>query len=207
MSIWSRVTAPQGRSWRIAAAVGTVAVIGLAWWWWPTITGQADGTDVVVVGDGFLGVSEREVTYRIHEDGFSVAWAPPVTTWCDVPGAVSTAVAEHDPSYVVVSAIEEGSCGTPAGQLRQDVVDAAEGTRLVVVVQPGDSVTEPGLDGTGAVIVEPERLLGLPGTLEQPCQWWDDCQPNGQITVRDASGTLTPEGTTRVARMIVPALR
>ena len=52
-----------------------------------------------------------------------------------------------------------------------------------------------------ADVVEPARLLGAPGTLEQPCQWWDDCPPSGQVVVRDETGALTLAGATRVARM------
>lgn len=207
MSIWSRFTAPQGRPWRVAVAVGVAALVVVAWWWWPTFTGQAGGTDVVIVGDDFLAISEREVTYRVHEDGFSVAWAPSITSWCDAPAAVSAAVAEHEPTRIVVSALEIGDCGTPGTDLRRQVAAAAEGTRLVVVVQPGDDASAQDFAETDAIVVRPQRLLGLPDAVEQSCQWWDTCQPNGQITVRDASGVLTPEGTTRVARMIVPALR
>lgn len=206
MSIRSRFSGEQGRRWRIGAVVA-VAAIGLAWWWWPTFTGQAGGTDVVIVGDQFLTTSEREVTYRIHEDGFSIEWSPEIADWCDASAAVTRAIADHDPTHVVVSALADGTCGTPGPELRRAVADAADGTRLVVVVQPGDGAIAEDFAGTGAVVVEPQRLLGLPGELEQPCQWWDTCQPNGLVTVRDASGALTPEGTTRVARMIVPALR
>ncbi|MGD9703139.1 MAG: hypothetical protein AB7Q42_15825 [Acidimicrobiia bacterium] len=206
MSWWSSLAAPERRPYRFAM-VGVVALVAIGWWWWPTFTGQAAGTDVVIVSDPFLASAEREMTYRIHEDGFSLAWAPTIATWCDVPAAVRAAVEADAPSRVVVSALVEGTCGTAPEALRGEAVQAAGGARAVVVVQPGDETTAAALSGFDAVVVEPSRLLGMPDTPEQPCQWWDTCPPSGEIAVRDEAGTLSPAGATRVARMTVTALR
>ena len=91
--------------------------------------------------------------------------------------------------------------------LRRAAAAAAGTARTVVVVQPGDVTTPASLSGVDTVLVEPARLLGSPGTLEQPCQWWDDCPPSGQVVVRDETGALTLAGATRVARMTTTALR
>jgi hypothetical protein len=206
VSWWSRLADSRPRRVR-AVAIGVVALVVIGWWWWPTFSGQASGTDVVIVGDPFLASAEQELTHRIHEDGFSLAWAPGVATWCELPAAVEVAVAADEPTHVIVSAVEEGECGTAPEELRRAVAEAAGAARTVVVVQPGDVTTAASLSGVDAVVVEPARLLGPPGTLEQPCQWWDDCPPTGQIAVRDETGGLSFAGTTRVARMTTTALR
>ncbi len=206
VSWWSRLADSRPRQVR-AVIVGVVAIVVIGWWWWPTFSGQASGTDVVIVGDPFLVSAEQELTHRIHEDGFSLAWAPGVATWCELPAAVEAAVAADEPTHVIVSAVEEGACGTAPEELRRAVAEAAGTARTVVVVQPGDVTTPASLSGVDAVLVEPARLLGPPDTLEQPCQWWDDCPPSGQIAVRDETGGLSFAGTTRVARMTTTALR
>jgi len=122
-------------------------------------------------------------------------------------GPREAAVAADEPTHVIVSAVEEGTCGTAPEELRRAAAEAAGTARTVVVVQPGDVTTPAALSGVDAVLVEPARLLGPPGTLEQPCQWWDDCPPSGQIAVRDETGGLSFAGTTRVARMTTAALR
>jgi hypothetical protein len=206
VSWWSRLA--ESRSHQVRAlAIGVVALLVVGWWWWPTFSGQASGIDVVIVGDPFLASAEQELTQRIHEDGFSLAWAPTVATWCDVPAAVRAAVEADEPTHVIVSAVEEGACGTPPEDLRRAAAAAAGTARTVVVVQPGDVTTPASLSGADAALVEPARLLGSPGTLEQPCQWWDDCPPSGQVVVRDETGALTLAGATRVARMTTTALR
>lgn len=206
MSWWSRFA--ESRSHQVRAVViGVAALVAVGWWWWPTFSGQASGIDVVIVGDPFLVSAEQELTHRIHEDGFSLAWAPGVATWCELPAAVEAAVAADEPTHVIVSALEEGPCGTPPEELRRAVAEAAGTARTVVVVQPGDVTTPAALSGVDAVLVESARLLGPPDTLGQSCQWWDDCPPSGQIAVRDEAGGLTFAGTTRIARMTTTALR
>ena len=39
-----------------------------------------------------------------------------------------------------------------------------------------------------------------------PCQWWDVVHATARLPVRTADGQLTPEGSDRVARMIVAEL-
>jgi len=206
VSWWSRFADSRWHPIRDVAIV-VAALLAIGWWWWPTFSGQASGTDVVIVGDPFLASAEQELTRRIHEDGFSVAWAPTIATWCDVPDAIRAAVAADEPSRVIVSAVEEGTCGIAPEDLRAAAAEAAGSARIVVVVQPGDVTTPSYLSGGGTVVVDPARLLGAPETLEQPCLWWDTCPPSGQIAVRDETGGLTLAGATRVARMTTTALR
>ena len=190
---------------RGAVVIAVVVLVGLIWWWFPTITGESADTDVAVVGDSFVWSAEREITYRVHEDGFSLVWAPQATGWCDAPNAVRDVIAAEHPSIVVVSFADEGTCDTDPVTLRAQVADAAGSVRLIVVANPATEATAP--VPRHAVVVSPSRLLGPAGTIDRSCLWWDNCRPDGRIDVRRADDTLTPAGQTRVARMIVTALR
>jgi hypothetical protein len=181
-------------------AVGGLAA--LVWWWWPTWSGQGDDVDVLVVTDDFLSAGTREMGERIREDGFAPRFES-VVGWCDVVDAVRGGV-DADVDRVVVSVRTDECAGETA---RTELLSAVADRRLVVVVAPGDAGVAAHLEGSGAVLVHPERLLGPDGTIDQPCQWWDDCRPDGLVAVRDETGRLTDAGVTRVARMTVTALR
>jgi hypothetical protein len=201
-SLGNAFATPQRRG---AAAIALAVIVGLIWWWYPTVSGQAADTDVAIVGDSFVWSAEREITYRVHEDGFSLVWAPQGTGWCDAPTAVHDVVAADHPSIVVISFATEGTCDTDPASLRQQVADAAGSARLVVVENP--ATTAPAPPPRHAVVVSPSRLLGPDGTIDRSCLWWDNCRPDDRIDVRGADDSLTPAGQTRVARMIVTALR
>ena len=201
-SLGDVVATPQRRG---AMAIAVAVVVALIWWWYPTFSGHAANTDVAVVGDSFVWSAEREITYRVHEDGFSLVWAPRAQGWCDAPTAVHDIVAADHPSTVVVSFANDGTCDTDPGTLRAQVADAAGSARLVVVANPATEATL--LVPKQAVLVSPSRLLGPDGTIDQTCLWWDNCRPDGSIAVRADDDTLTAAGQTRVARMIVTALR
>ena len=140
----------------------------------------------------------------MHEDGFSLAWAPLAATWCDAPQAVAEIVREDSPSTVVVSFADEGTCGVSPEDLREQVSAAAGSAKLVVVENPAVETT---VAVPHSVAVDVSRLIGPAGTLDQGCLWWDLCRPDGRIDVREPDGRLAESGQTRVARMIVTALR
>ena len=191
----------------IPALVGAVLlVVFVIWWWWPTVRGPLADTDLIVVSDGFLQSAETEMNYRIHEDGFTIGWEPTVTDWCAAADAVGDLGDRYEGvSTVVFSVREPGACAADLADAIQRAVSAAGDIRVVVVAEPGSAID--GSTLSGAEVVNVDRLLGEPGEIERPCLPWDPCQPNGQIAVRDAAGTLTPAGGTRVARMVVTALR
>jgi hypothetical protein len=210
-----------GRGRRIALVV--VLVIGvLAWWWFPTLSDESADTDVALVGDYYMTSAKKEITERIHEDGFSLVWdtspvivpttdaagsaepGPPGLTWCDAPEAVRADVEHYHPHIVVVSFVAEGLCGTDPATLRRAVVDAAGSAKLIVVTNP---INEDLLVPESADVIRPARLLGPVGTTQQACLWFDECPPGGHIDVRDEDGALTLSGQTRLARMIVTELR
>jgi hypothetical protein len=102
----------------------------------------------------------------------------------------------------VVSLADASDCDESAVS---DVVRAAGGHMVLIVAQPGRS----GVEGAAAdtTVIDPARFVGdqLAAT-SMPCQWWDTCTADGTIAVRNADGSLTPEGADRVARMIVGQL-
>lgn len=205
MRFRSFVDTLRDRRHRGTVVISLILVIALAWWWFPALTDQSTDTDVAIVSDGFLFSAEREVTYRIHEDGFSLVWAPQQAGWCDAPAAIASIVRRDDPAVVVVSFADEGTCADSPDAVRAAVAQAAGSAKLIVVANPA---TEPGSPQTPHSIgVDPSRLIGPVGTTDQGCLWWDTCRPDGRVDVRTADGALAPSGQTRVARLIVVALR
>ena len=225
MQIRSITAAVVTARWRRIAVVGVLVAGVLIWWWYPTISNESSKTDVAIVGDSFLHNAEHELTDRIHENGFSLDWAvgggpknateataavtnPPAgpeSTWCDAPDLVRSEVQRVDPSIIVVSFASEGTCGTDPVAVRAAVAIAAGSARLIVVTNPATEDSSP--DPPHAVVVRTSLLLGPDATMQQTCLWFDACPPDGQIDVRDASDNLVISGQTRVARMIVAALR
>jgi hypothetical protein len=180
------------------------AIAALVWWQWPTISGQDARTDVVLLTDGFLTSTERPVTYRIHEDGRSLAWDRQATSWCDAANAVRRVEADSDPAAIVLSFADATGCDANAVT---DAVRAARGHTVLIVSQPGRSGVEAAADRAGATLIDPARFIGdQPTATALPCQWWESCTADGTIAVRTADGQLTAEGGDRVARMIVAEL-
>ena len=59
----------------------------------------------------------------------------------------------------------------------------------------------------GLALLDPARLVGRPSDdPRRPCEWWEACDGDGRIAVREPSGQLTAAGQERVARMLVAAL-
>jgi hypothetical protein len=203
----AEVTRPAGRTRALGAVLASTAVLVAAVvWWWPLLTGDRGDVEVLVLGDSFLHEHPQEVTYRIHEDGFAFEWADPLASWCDAAAVVGNMIESGAPDQVVLSFAEAGTCVSP--HVVADVASTVRslGAEPVIVVQPGSSSAADAMIA-GSTIVDPTRLLGMPPTAEMGCQWWDDCTPAGTVVVRDESGTLTAAGSSRVARMLVAALR
>ena len=179
-------------------------VVAFVWWQWPLIAGHDTRTDVVLLSDGFLTSTELPVTNRIHEDGRSLRWDADATSWCDAPDAVRRAVDAYDPAAVVLSFSAATGCDVTAVT---DAVRAAAGHTVLIVAQPGRTGMEAAADHAGATVIDPTRFIGdqLAAT-SLPCQWWETCTADGTVAVRTAAGDLTPEGSDRVARLIVAEL-
>lgn len=178
--------------------VAVILVVFVVWWWWPTIARDPDRLDVLVLGVGEVTQSSEPIERRIREEGMrveTVAAEP-----CDDRSTIAELVADRSPAVVVVSPAVP--CDAWA-----DLIDAARGgddPRVIVLAQSG-VVTDGDralLEDSGAIVADPARLLGSTDTERVPCLWWDDCEPDGQVTVRRADGTLTDAGAQRVARVL-----
>jgi hypothetical protein len=193
---WSR------RSVRVAATV----VVGLAfvlWWWWPSLARDPDRTDVVVVGVEQVTEADEPIQRRIREQGMSVEMIP-VEPCADVSALADTLDA-LDPSVVVLSPSEATSCAGQWPGLLDAVRSSTDDATVIVLGQTGSLVpaTLAAIDPLGVVVADPTRLLGDATVVRAGCQWWDDCEPDGQVALRDEDGMLTPAGAQRVARVLV----
>ena len=185
-----------------AKLVSVLAVIAaLVWWQWPLIAGQDERTDVVLLTDGFLTSTALPVVNRIHEDGRTLRWDGGATSWCNAADAVRHAVVEFDPAAIVLSFSDATGCDATAVT---NAVQAANGHSVLIVAQPGRSGIESAT--AGAKLIDPTRYIGAQlAATSMPCQWWETCT-DGTVAVRTDDGELTPEGSDRVARLIVAEL-
>jgi hypothetical protein len=179
-----------------AVVVGIVAVVAL-WWLWPTLAGD-DRTGVLVVDDGFLAPGRRSLELRTRETGRTVRWDAFDQRWCADPGPFEQLVDDVDPQVVVV-AVGDTSCAS--------TVTRALAGRRVVLVEERASGGLAALERGDAEVVDPARLLGpADPDLRLDCEWWESCDIDGRIAVRDAVGVPNAAGQERIARMIVAAL-
>lgn len=193
---WSR------RPVRVAAAV----VVGLAfvlWWWWPSLARDPDRTDVAVVGVGQVVDADEPIQRRIREQGMSVEMIP--TEPCSDISAVADRLDSLDPSVVVLSPTTATSCAGQWSDLLAAVRSVTDDATVIVLGQTGslDATTLADIEPLDVVVADPTRLLGDASVVRMGCQWWDDCEPDGQVALRDENGALTPAGAQRIARVLV----
>ena len=193
--------APTRRRGALVALVVAVVTLGVvAWWVWPALT-RDDRPGVLVLADGLLAGGERAVELRAREDGRTVRWAPFEATWCEHPEQLADLVAGLDPARVVVApATLDPAC-------LADLAVVLGGRDPVLVAQPAAAGDPAVPTVAGLALLDPTGLVGLPGDdPRRPCEWWETCDGDGRIAVRDSSGQLTAAGQERVARMLVAAL-
>lgn len=190
-------------------AAGAAALLVVGWWAYPTLARDRDRLDVLLVGDGQVSEAAEPLQRRVRELGMSVQLveADP----CTAAGQIVAEVDRSDPSILVVSTADPAACG-PAlwSGLRGAVGD---GVRLIALLQPGRSAPDAAamLRSEGVEVADATRLLGAgvgdgPPPTRIGCEWWDDCEPDGQVTIRDESGALTPAGGERLARVLAGVL-
>jgi hypothetical protein len=194
--LWTR------RSVRITAGL----LAGLAfvvWWWWPALVRDPDRTDVAVVGVGQVSEADEPIQRRIREQGMSVAMV--TTEPCDDVEEVAATLDDLDPSVVVLSPSTSAACSGSWSGLVDAVRASTDDATIIVLGQTGtlDAGTLIEIDPLGVVVADPTRLLGDPTVVRAGCQWWDDCEADGQVAIRDDAGALTPAGAQRVARVLV----
>ena len=189
-----------------------LALVGLIVWWWPSLTRQGDATNVLLGGDREVVADSNPVIRRLHERGLSVAVEADWSTWCDALAGLSgtTGSSRHiGAATVVLSFRSEGTCVAAPGGAVRAVVDLLA-DHDIVVVRSMQGPAEPAVDDTlddlalhrKVTIADAGRLLGDPTNESMPCQWWDDCRPDGTVAVREPDGKLTRPGLERVARQL-----
>ncbi len=200
------VVAPRGLQRLAPRAV----VLALIVWWWPSLTGAGDAVNVVLAGDTEVVAESNPIIRRLRERGMNVEVHPEWATWCDASAALGPGLATIEAEAIVVSFRGTGECiGAPVAELASA---AAAAEVSLIVLQPGQGSLDASLApmiaeldvADRATIADATRLLGDDSQVEQmPCQWWDDCEPDGMIAVRDTQGSLTTAGLERMARVLV----
>lgn len=184
----------------IGCGIVAALLVGV-WMWWPAIARDPQRVDVVVVGTGQVGEADQSIQRRIREEGQSVEMVR-IDPCTDTAGSLA-ALTEHRPSVVVLSTTDPAACAERWETLLGDAADAAGGNPTLIVLTQTGQTTLPGDIAGQAVVADPSRLLGDSSVTRIGCQWWDDCEPDGQVTIRTAEGSLTPAGAERVARVLV----
>lgn len=204
------MTSPENSAvWRRPVLWVAALVVGLvgAWWLWPTLSGHDSVHDVLIMGDGDLAAAKVPVERRLRERGLAVVEDLSPESWCDAAARLPELLDRWQPETVVVSFRANGTCTDGVGEVRR-LVDG--GRDLVVMVQPGAGRTEDAVRTSiaaaavdGVSVADATALLGGEAMPQDVgCMWWDDCRPDGAITLRDGTGELTEAGGERVARVL-----
>jgi hypothetical protein len=189
-------------------AVGAIAVVLGVWWVYPSAAREPARLDVVIVGDGQVVEAAEPLARRVRELGMTVELI--TTDACGALPTVGSFIDERDPSIVVLSPSTPEGCGAA---FWFDAETAAGDARLVALVQPGRTeataradVAAAGVAVADATVLLGERSFDVPPPERLPCQWWDDCEPDGQVAVRDGARALTNAGAERLARTLAGML-
>jgi hypothetical protein len=189
-------------------AVGAVAIVLGAWWVYPSAAREPSRLDVVIAGDGQVAEAAEPLVRRVRELGMTVELI--TTDACGALPEISTLVEDRDPSIVVLSPSAPSGCGASSWS---DADAAAGDARLIALVQPGRTdadarldLAAAGVEVADATVLLGERSFDVAPPERMPCQWWDDCEPDGQVAVRDGSGALTSAGGERLARALAGML-
>lgn len=178
----------------VLASVAMVA-IAAAWYLWPAVS--AARGDVAVVTDATFDGIAAHLREELRVRGRELAEVEVAADWCEVAEQVTTR--PLDAAFVVIAIQERGSC--PGDPLEQVVATLlAAGVDPVLVVPPGSP--NPAVE---VRIVPVQALIGTPGTLTMPCEWWDDCSL-GSVPVRLDSGDFTDAAADRIARMVAATI-
>jgi hypothetical protein len=212
----------------VTVAALLVAVVALVAYAWPAVARSSDRVDVVLAGDGFVHSSQQALERHLRERGLAVSsLVAEASSLCAVRDQLTEMAHRQHPAVVVLSFRRaEGSCrgvdaaSDPTLALYDDVLSDLGDARVVLAVQPGipggpitqDQAVQATyaalLGDRRATVADPSTLLGgnaAPAVMR--CQWWDDCQPDGNVRVRASTGgPLTEAGGQRFARVVVGAI-
>jgi hypothetical protein len=206
----------------VATALVVVAVVAYAW---PAVARPGNRIDVLMAGDAFVQSSRQALERHLRENGHAVTSVVAASSsLCADRDAIEEAVRRDHPAVLVLSyRRDEPACagiapGTdPTLAVYDAVMRSAPRARVVLALQPGrpgaPATQEPAVQATYAALLtarrasvaDPSNLLGGElAPVAMPCQWWDDCRPDGTVAVRVApGGALTGAGQQRFARVVV----
>lgn len=173
---------------RTAIWIPLCVVGALLWWAWPTLSGADAESPVVVVVRPSEAAFARIVEITIREQGRRARVVVAEAGWCDMIAAG----ANVQGSRRVVVADPEPGC---------DPWSTAGSDGDWVWIAPSGLRDEPNLP-PGVTVVDMTWSLGDGGTLRRPCEWWDECDGDGQVAVRSEPGVLTQAGAARIARTV-----
>jgi len=179
---------PVGPTWRSTIWIPLCLVAALLWWAWPTLSGADAKPPVVVVLQPSDAAFARTVEITIREQGRRARVVVAEAGWCEAT-AVGTAL---QASRRVVVADPEPGC---------DPWSSVGSDDHWVWIAPSGLRDQPSLP-PGVTVVDMTWSLGDGGTLRRPCEWWDECDGDGQVAVRSEPGVLTVAGATRIARTV-----
>jgi hypothetical protein len=166
--------------------VVAVAIAGLAWWGWPTLSGRGDTAPVVVIVTSELGDHGDRFTRALRERGLSARVVVVDGGFCDT---VSDGGGGEASRFIVVADPEPG-CDPWSGPI--------DTGRWWWVAPSGTTTTPPGR----VTLLDVTWSVGAGGTLRRVCEWWDTCEGDGQVAVRSEPGVLTAAGVERLARIV-----
>lgn len=181
------------------AGLAAVAILAAGTWFlWPAVS--SDAGDVAAIGDDTFAEVGPALGRELRDRGRGFEELVAVQDWCDLAATLPAADLAVGVDVLVIAVAERGNCADDPvaavlGQLDQRDLEP------VLVVYPGQQPP-----ATDVRLVLTEQLLGVPGTTEMPCQWWDDCPPSGTVAVRSAAGDLTEAGADRTARMVAAVI-
>jgi hypothetical protein len=193
---------------KVPVAAVAVVSLGAVWMLLPAIDERGG---VVIVADRDGAVAVDDMVSQLRQNGRATDVLTVVDDSCVAVEAADLDGVGGATGLVVIAVAEPGECDDDPVRRSVEVVNDA-GLTPVVVRFPGVDIGE-----VDAMVVDTEVLLGPPGDIERPCEWWDRVDPFGAeqefacsgddtVVVRFADGGLTSAGTQRVARMVAAAI-
>lgn len=185
-------------------------VLALIVWWWPSLTDAGNAVNVVLAGDPEIVADSNPIIRRLRERGLNVEVRREWTSWCDASAALGAQPDGIEAEAIVLSFRGSSDCGDAELTALAGSSEVAEVP--LIVLQPGQGLVDESLASSIAeldvadrvTVADATRLLGDDPQVERmPCQWWDDCESDGMIAVRDPAGALTDAGLERMARVLV----
>ena len=175
------------------SAVVTAVVLGAVWMMAPSWQGR-DPVVVVAVDVGSVKAAEAMApTFR--EFGVRLELVGVDAGWCGLESMFASPGTRDEVDLVVMD--PDPLCPAPSMWPDGVVVVHPSGAAGASSPIEDDADTSNRLDVTWS--------LGDGGTLRRPCETREDCEFDGQVTLRREPGVLTPLGWARLGRVLAVA--